>query len=251
MNKFITDRRFWLIPILAFGLLTLISVYWNLGNLNSMAERLAYERAQSMFKLVEMTRLWNARHGGVYVPVTDESPSNPYLEVPDKDITTTTGRRLTKLNPAYMTRQIADIAREFGDIHFHITSLNPINPNNIPDQWESFALSLLEINTKEVLEYREHDEKAVYRYMGPLITKKSCMKCHEKQGYVVGDIRGGISITLPAAPILDAQSATRDQIIVIHLILFILIIGMTLFYLNKMRQQWLSLSDAQNKVKEP
>jgi diguanylate cyclase (GGDEF)-like protein len=33
--------------------------------------------------------------------------------------------------------------------------------------------------------------------MAPLKTNESCLKCHEKQGYELGDIRGGISITLP------------------------------------------------------
>jgi diguanylate cyclase (GGDEF)-like protein len=33
--------------------------------------------------------------------------------------------------------------------------------------------------------------------MAPLITEKSCLKCHAKHGYKEGDIRGGISVTLP------------------------------------------------------
>ena len=36
-----------------------------------------------------------------------------------------------------------------------------------------------------------------YFYMAPLITKTSCLQCHAKQGYVEGDIRGGISIITP------------------------------------------------------
>jgi hypothetical protein len=34
----------------------------------------------------------------------------------------------------------------------------------------------------------------------PLITENSCLKCHAKQGYKIGDIRGGISVTLPFFP---------------------------------------------------
>ena len=33
--------------------------------------------------------------------------------------------------------------------------------------------------------------------MAPLITEKSCLQCHSKQGYNEGDVRGGISVTLP------------------------------------------------------
>jgi hypothetical protein len=39
-----------------------------------------------------------------------------------------------------------------------------------------------------------------FRYMAPLITERSCLKCHAKQGYKVGDIRGGISVILPFFP---------------------------------------------------
>ena len=38
-----------------------------------------------------------------------------------------------------------------------------------------------------------------YFYMAPLITAKPCLACHQSQGYKEGDIRGGISITIPYA----------------------------------------------------
>ena len=51
-------------------------------------------------------RRWNASHGGVYVPVSDQTPPNPYLDVPEREITTPSGRLLTLVKPAYMTRQV-------------------------------------------------------------------------------------------------------------------------------------------------
>jgi hypothetical protein len=46
-------------------------------------------------------RRWNAMHGGVYVPVTKETQPNPYLyDIPERDITTPSGKRLTLMNPA-------------------------------------------------------------------------------------------------------------------------------------------------------
>ncbi len=32
--------------------------------------------------------------------------------------------------------------------------------------------------------------------MGALVTTKACLPCHKHQGYVLGNIRGGISIGL-------------------------------------------------------
>jgi hypothetical protein len=86
-------------------------------------------------------RRWNAGHGGIYVPVTDETPPNPYLEVPERDITTQSGVVLTLMNPAYMTRQVHELGAKAFGIQGHITSLNPIRPANAPDSWEARALA--------------------------------------------------------------------------------------------------------------
>lgn len=104
-------------------------------------------------------RRWAARHGGVYVPETAATPANPYLaDIPERDITTPSGRRLTLMNPAYMNRQLFEMAREQDGIpHGHITSLNPIRPENAPDQWETKALKALEQGVKEVVEAEQID----------------------------------------------------------------------------------------------
>jgi hypothetical protein len=65
---------------------------------------LAVSTGKVIFRTIVATRTWNASHGGVYVPVTETIRPNPYLTGPDRDVRTTDGRELTKVNPAYMTR---------------------------------------------------------------------------------------------------------------------------------------------------
>ncbi|MDP1524892.1 MAG: diguanylate cyclase [Rhodocyclaceae bacterium] len=174
---------------------------------------LARERGRVLFGLVEMAREWNAGHGGVYVPVTEATQPNPYLVHPQRDQTTTEGRALTMINPAFMTRQIAELAAQKSGLRFNITSLRPIRPGNAPDPWESETLRRFEdIGLKERIEFFPafpFGDKAgpAHRYMAPLHVKPPCMACHAKQGYQVGDIRGGISVTMPA----EALLAIRDQ----------------------------------------
>ncbi|MDD2951083.1 MAG: diguanylate cyclase, partial [Sulfuricurvum sp.] len=103
------------------------------------------------------------------------------------------GNVLTRINPAYMTRQLSELAAEYNGAQIHITSLKPIRPENGPTPWERKALESFERGISEVGTFTDGQ----YRYMAPLITQKSCLKCHGEQGYRVGDIRGGISITLP------------------------------------------------------
>jgi len=156
------------------------------------------EAAKAFFDQIIITRIWNAQHGGVYVEVTPQTPPNPYLEDPLRDIVSVDGRLYTKINPAYMTRQISDISMQRQGNKFRIISLNPINPLNMADEWESSALKEIEsgmINSKA--EMLEQDKMRVFRFIAPLKIEEPCLKCHEKHGYKHGNIKGGISISIP------------------------------------------------------
>ncbi|MDH3329248.1 MAG: hypothetical protein OEM01_08450, partial [Desulfobulbaceae bacterium] len=79
-----------------------IALWWNLADERMENKRLAFETARAFFHQVIITRMWNAGHGGVYVPITEETQPNPYLDDPSRDLTTENGIKLTKINPAYM-----------------------------------------------------------------------------------------------------------------------------------------------------
>ena len=156
---------------------------------------------------------WAATHGGVYAPVTEITAPSPYLkDIPERDISTPSGRRLTLLSPTYMTRQVFDMAAETHGPRGHITSLKPIRPENRPDAWETAALQSFERDETERIETVDIDGRPFLRMMHPMLTEKGCLKCHATQGYKEGDIRGGISISIPLAPYL---AMTRDNTIYI------------------------------------
>ena len=173
------------------------SFFWNLEDEKKENKQLALETARAFFQQVVITRSWNASHGGVYVPITEGLQPNPYLEDPLRDLSTDQGLTLTKINPAYMTRQIADIASEEKGIQFHITSLKPIRPGNEAADWEKKWLLSFEQGAKEQGSFVADGSGSLFRYMAPLYTKESCLKCHAKHGYQVGDVRGGISVVIP------------------------------------------------------
>lgn len=133
--------------------------------------------AQVSFEKDLLFRRWAAKHGGVYVPVTGKTLPNPYLKnMPERDISTPSGKKLTLLNPAYMSRQIFELAQEQPDIpQGHITSLNPIRPDNAPDPWEVQALKQLEQGVAEVVEPVDIKGKPHLRLMRPLVTEKPCL----------------------------------------------------------------------------
>jgi diguanylate cyclase (GGDEF)-like protein len=186
-----------IIVIAVWVLLVGISFWWNLENAKEEQKRATFQTSRDYFKLLVLTREWNAGHGGVYVPVTDDTPPNPYLEDPLRDIQISEDLTLTKENPAFMTRQLSEIAAKKEGVKFHITSRKPIRPENEPTQWEERALEAFEGGIKEVGEFVKTQSYFSFYYMAPLRAKEECLRCHLKQGYKEGDIMGGISVSLP------------------------------------------------------
>ncbi len=161
------------------------------------SRQMALETSRAIAQQIVNTRAWNADHGGIYVRMTEQTPPNPYLRDPLKNLTTSQGLALTMVNPAYMTRQLSELADRQDGIHFHLTSLKPINPENRPEPWEESNLRRFEQGTEEIGEFVTEGSRHFFRFMAPLPVTSACLKCHADQGYKLGDIRGGISITLP------------------------------------------------------
>lgn len=212
-------------------------------------DAVALERGRVLFNLIELTREWNAGHGGLYVPVTENTQPNPYLEHPQRDLKTLNGLALTMVNPAFMTRQIAELAEKRTGVRFHITSLNPIRPANSADEWEAASLNLFERgDLKERLEYfaqYDYDKahRPVHRYMAPLVVKPPCLKCHEKQGYQVGDIRGGISVTMPAEDLLVVSGERVKGSLGIILVGFLVTTTLLHLLASRARRHFLELHE--------
>lgn len=164
--------------------------------------------ARAHFKNIVLTRRWNANHGGVFVKKVQGVISNPYLENPD--IETIDGTVYTKKkNPALMTREISEYAAKSGDFSYHITSLMPLNPGNVPDDFEKAALKTFEKGDREKYSLIQENDIFTYRYMAPLYVEEGCMGCHEKQGYKVGDVRGGISVSFDVTEVEKKMAANR------------------------------------------
>lgn len=240
-----------LILVIVTALLGL-SLWFRVASIEKHAYQLASESARNIFRMVVLVRQWNAEHGGTYIFASDKTPSNPYLEVPLRDIALNDGRLLTMINPAYMTRQMAELAETDPQlrIRLHITSLKPIRPENKPDDWEAMALQQFEQGQKEVtlLEHQENDSQL--RYMAPLMVKPACLSCHAKQGYKEGDVRGGISVTLPMATV---EAAMQDEVLaswISHGVSYSLLILISWGLLELLARRWRTLDETIEMLQE-
>ena len=214
--------------------LTIISLVWNCYRLEQVTIEIASQNARSQFQKDLIYRRWASMHGGVYVPPSETTTPNPHLaNIPDRDIITTSGKKLTLVNPAYMTRQVHELgSQDYGD-RGHITSLKPIRPENAPDPWETETLQAFETGKQEMLAVSEINGAPFLRLMRPMITENSCLKCHAVQGYKVGEIRGGISVSVPMAPYLASAARFSLGIKAAHAFILILICS-GLFWINRL-----------------
>lgn len=210
------------LALFLWSLVGISSLIWNRNQIKTNTYKVAENKGVYIFSSIKLSRFWNSNHGGVYVPITEETKPNPYLEDPNKIIETTNGLKLTKINPAYMTRQMSELAAKGNDYQFHLTSLKPIRPANKADEWETKALQKFEKEGANSYSFEkiESENNSVFRYMAPLIVEKSCLNCHEKQGYKLGDIRGGISVTFPSTSSDVLIAKNINYLTYVHLLIF-------------------------------
>ena len=218
--------------------------------LQHSSEETARTQARAAFDKDVLYRRWNASHGGVYVPVGAAATPNPYLEAEHRDISLPDGRQLTLVNPAYMTRQVHDLGAAASGVHGHITSLDPIRPENAADPWETQALQAFEAGEAEIAALTLMDGQETLRLMRPLVTESACLACHAVQGYELGDVRGGISVAIPMAPLRAIEARSRRILLIWHAVLWMLGVGGVLLWRRSMSRKVAEQRDWETAVGE-
>jgi C4-dicarboxylate-specific signal transduction histidine kinase len=169
-------------------------------------------QAKTLFDIMLITRNWNSGFEDVFVRDALLKP-NPYLY--NNTVKTESNETLIKVNPAWMTRQISEIATRDSAYMYHITSLHSLNPKNQADAFETEALNYLSTHTDEKYYYHfpESNTTEHFNLMGVLKTEKACLQCHAEQGYKEGDVRGGIRVSVPLKQYHHSlMSITKNQL---------------------------------------
>lgn len=115
-----------------------------------------------------------------------------------------------------MTRLLSMMTEARDGFRFHMSSLKPINPANSPDGWEREALLWFETGATDRAGLFNEATGPVFRYMGRLTVEAGCLHCHERQGYQLGEVRGGIRVSLPWAPFQATLGANQRQLAILH-----------------------------------
>ncbi len=215
-----------------------ISFIWNSRQEQQRTITLAHKEALTTFNKDLAIRFWATKHGGVYVPVTQSTPPNPYLStIPNRDITTPSGKKLTLMNPAYLLRQVMEDYAKLYSIKGHITSLKLFNPANKPDEWQREALLKFEEGVAEVTEVVPINGEPHLRMIHSLTIKQGCLKCHSTQGYETGDIRGGIGVSVPLTPYLAMERKVIKSFLLLHILFWGLAMSGIALFISRSKGQ--------------
>ena len=175
--------------------------------LSTLRDQVLRNEAEAVADQVIAFRSWVAGTGMVWVDkLAKDFPD--YLAEKKCD-----NLRFYGKNPALATRELSTIANKTSLATYLVTSDEVRQPANQPDAFEREAIASFKEDKK--LKFIDGYTGNTYRYARPIFVKKSCLKCHgqpedapqaviEKYGserafgYKVGDVRGIVSVKLPA-----------------------------------------------------
>ncbi len=253
-NKKLTDlpvKKYTYSIAFLWSLLIFVMSIWNYQDSMDTAEKIVQNVARSHFNKNQANRYWATEHSGVYIATSEKSPPSPNLShTPGSDIESVTGKNLTSMNPANMKQQLDEDFSDTDYIRGHLTSLKPLRSENKPDPWEEMALLQFESGSLEVIEYSDIDGKNNIRLMKPLVVKKSCLECHAHQGYKVGDIRGGVSVSIPTELYFNDAYEHINEEMIFFVLLWIVGISLIGFGSHNIIKSISSQRMAENKLCE-
>ena len=106
----------------------------------TMILRQAEQQARMLYKQILLTRQWASDHNGLFILKRKGVEPNPYLDLPT--VTDALGKEYYMRNPAMITRELSQYAKQNGLGNFRVTSLKPVNPLNEPDGFEHTSLQM-------------------------------------------------------------------------------------------------------------
>jgi PAS domain S-box-containing protein len=195
-------------------------------------------------------RRWSAIRGGAYVPVDENTQPNPYLNyISNRDVKIN-GKDYTLVNPAFMTRQVYELAQKDSMLSSRLISDNALNPINQAVGWEFSALKKLRLTKDHVDTIITINGERYLTVLRPFFTEKSCLKCHAQQGYKEGDLRGGIMISLPLTEIEARYESQEIRMIFILSVIFLMGFSLIHFGASKIEQNIITLLKTEENLSE-
>ena len=140
---------------------------------------------RSLSRQVVLTRQWVTDCGGIMVAAGSKGASDTNYFYNDR-MPTERGM-FQRFTPSMVTKKLSNYSLRENLYHFRLASLNPINPENRPDEFESAALyHFIHKGRQEFYHLDWGADSPTFRYSVPLHMDEACLKCHARQGLAQG-----------------------------------------------------------------
>ncbi len=248
-RKTINQRTGWvaLLWTLAVG----ASLAWNIHQENAKVMGLAMAEAKANLDRDLAFRLWATSRGGLYALVGGKVQPTPFLaHIANRDLTATTGEKLTLMNPATMLRQMMEEFSELYGVKARITGLKVLNPANRPDEWEKQALFAFERGEKEAVAVMRVNGEPLLRVMRPMIMEHGCLQCHAWTKIPVGGIRGATGVSVPLKQYFRIRQEAIENLSLTHGGIWLLGLVAAGFVSLRARRQSAEQEQADGKVRK-
>lgn len=183
---------------------------------------------------------WAARYQGIYVRPSPGIKPGPYADPSRRQARTQRGERLIFMPPCQLVRQVARRSMLSGELEVRLTALDPVNPANRPDPWERRALEAVSQGRPVPSQIISQNGRPVLRLMRPLIITSECLRCHQEKKYRPGQVRGGISLSVPLSffdPLFANYRLAMNGSFVLLWLLGLLGLGATTLRLRRRLQE--------------
>ncbi len=181
---------------------------WAGARTESQAMAQVVNQARVLSRQIILTRQWVADCGGVMVAEGSKGAADTVFFYEDR-LETSRGTYL-KFTPSMVTKKLSDYSFKQDLYRFRLSSLWPLNPENLPDVFEKEALnSFIKEGTTEMIRLKTTEGGQELQYVVPVLWRSSCMDCHKKQEENPNLVGGGLSVFLPVAEM--KRSLAKDQ----------------------------------------
>ncbi|HCW92242.1 MAG TPA: hypothetical protein DHM44_01005 [Flexistipes sinusarabici] len=193
------------------------------------------KQAQLLYQQLSFLKTYIGKHRGIWI----KNPKGDDFILKEGNF----GRKNTSIVLGDLSEQAVG-----NDMYnFKVVSPNPIKKRNKADAFETQALMQFKTKGTDTEIYKIDKKDKVLRYIKPMVTKEFCIKCHPE--YTVGDINGGISITIPIQDTLKEIRSSRIYFGIFGIsTLIIVLVSLILILSNIVTKPIKQLTDRAEKI---
>ncbi|MEH0018298.1 MAG: ATP-binding protein [Desulfobacter sp.] len=221
-RKFVLGIFIIIVPVLGF-LFTWLSV-----KLQDQAKEEALGKARVVADQIILTRQWVTDcMGGVFVHTASPGAKDVTFATTDQIITRHGSYQF--FTPSMVTKKLSQYSAREQSYQFRLTSLTPLNRDNVPDPFETRGLNLFSQGLEK--EYYRFSETRL-DYMVPLYKNRGCLKCHTSETVLKAGIMGGLRVSIPFERIRQTFKKNQYLLGVTGLVITLVTIGVLVFLVH-------------------